>query len=301
MKSKLQFLNYQSNTSSNCGEVLEIAVSNHDLDWKGVLVEKGYSPHFYPQNVYTPYFYFALATEQDLHWKAQSSEGMITLKTTPGDIWINPPKTPFSHEISEPCYFVILAVEEETFFNETKITLEPKELQFLNNYNVVDDVLKGIIDLFLMEAQTRGKNGYAYLQNLLALLTTHYINSYSNYSDLKKERRSTSKFGQREMSIVDHYIAENLQNNIAIEGLSEQLNCSKFYFLREFKKLNSITPYQYILAKKLDEAQRLLTMNHETITSVAFDLGFNDQSHFTRAFKNHFGLTPGQFQKQASS
>ena len=69
----------------------------------------------------------------------------------------------------------------------------------------------------------------------------------------------------------------------------------------EFKKLAGITPYQYLLNKKLDQAKILLASPDNTIGSVSLDLGFNDQSHFTRAFKNRFDVTPGKFQKQSKS
>lgn len=301
MKSQLKFYKSNSDVLDDCGNVLDIVLSSHDLNWPGIILEKGYSPYFYPNEVSTPYFYFALGIDKDLSWKAKVSNEMVNLKTPPGMIWINPPHSPFSHEISEPCYFVILAIEEKTFFSEFKSRFDSKRLQFLNNYNVQDEALKGIIELFLMEVQTGGRNGPLYLKNLLSLVTTHYINNYSNFADLQKDRESVSKFGQREMILIQEHIENHLDQNITIEELSDQLNCSKFYFLREFKKLNGITPYQYILSKKLDEAKRLLQPPEATISSVAYDLGFNDQAHFTRAFKNHFDLTPGQFKKQIAS
>ena len=101
MKSRLKFIQFESDVPSDCGDVLEVELSNQSLKWDGVILEKGMSPHFYPQNVYTPYFYFALAIEDDLHWKARIDQDMQPLKTVAGHIWINPPKTPFSHEIDE--------------------------------------------------------------------------------------------------------------------------------------------------------------------------------------------------------
>jgi len=101
MKSKLEFYDFDSHTPSNCGDVLDIAFSGAGLEWPGVVLEKGCSPHFHPQNVYTPYFYFAMGVEQDLHWSAKQGTSMMALKTSPGEIWINPPKSPFSHNIEE--------------------------------------------------------------------------------------------------------------------------------------------------------------------------------------------------------
>lgn len=298
VKSELKFYDFDTKAPSSCGEVLEIEFSSADLDWPGIILEKGSAPHFFPKNVYTGYFYFALALEQNLHWYAKTANGMTELKTSPGEIWINPPSSPFSHDISEPCYFVILAVEEETFLENCALGLANKKLQFLNNYNVLDETIKGIIDLFLIEARAGGRNGYQYLKNLLALLSTHYIQNYSNFSDLINQHPATSKLDQKQVDKIDQYIDRNIGSKISVEDLADLLRCSKFYFLREFKKFVGITPYQYLLNKRLEQARMLLSAPQNTISSVGFDLGFNDQSHFTKAFKNQFGLTPKQFQEQ---
>ncbi|MGL6260322.1 helix-turn-helix transcriptional regulator [Vibrio sp. WXL103] len=300
MRSELKFYQYDSRQPSNCGEVLEIDFSAHQLNWDGVVLEKGQSPHFYPNNVYTPYFYFALALEHELKWQIETQDGATDLKTNPGNIWINPPETPFTHHISEPCYFVILAIEKQILLSHCPLNIESMELQFLTNYNVVDETIKAIIELFLLEAKNLGRNGKVYLDHLLSLIANHYVINYSNYHDLLDSQNSHSKFDDNQLNKVDHYIEHNIDQHIAIDDLAELLGCSKFYFLREFKKLLGVTPYQYLLTKRLTKAKAMLATPKANIAMTAMQLGFNDQSHFTRAFKAQFGLTPGQYIKQTS-
>ena len=226
---------------------------------------------------------------------------MQVLKTLPGDIWINPPKTPFSHEIDEPCYFIILAVDEAVFLDSTNLAIDRSKLSFLNNYNVADVTLKQIIELTLEEVKSGGRNGHTYYRNLVSLLATHYINNYSNFRDLQDNRFSSSKISQDKMDMIDRYINENMDQNISIDDLAERLNYSKYYFLREFKKLNDITPYQYVVDMKMRKAKELLSQKDYSIAEASYDLGYSDQAYFTHAFKKHTGLTPGQFQKQLRS
>ena len=301
MKSQLEFYHVETDQLSDCGDVLDIEFSAGQLHWEGVVLEKGSSPYFYPKNIYTPYFYFALALEKNLNWNAKTTDGFTELKTSPGDVWINPPRTPFFHDISEPCYFVILAIEEAVFFQHCPLSFNPDELEFLNNYNVHDESVKGIVELFLLEARGGGKNGYAYLKNLLSLLSTHYIKHYSNFSDIQDKRKNLSKFDLHQVEKVQQHIESNIGNNINVDGLADLLGCSKFYFLREFKKLMGITPYQFILNKRLETAKLRLSSAKGNIASLAQDLGFNDQSHFSRAFKNQYGVTPRQFQNQSKT
>ncbi len=202
---------------------------------RGVL-EKGRSPHFYPTNVYTPYFYFALALDDELNWNAQTDSGIIALKTQTNEIWINPPHTPFTHQIDQPCHFVILAIEEQTFLEHCPLNVDGLKLNFLNNYNVLDEVIHGVIELFMLELRNKGRNGVSHLHGLLRLLSGHYIQNYSNYRDLINAQQSASKFTQHQVDKVDEYMTENLGEPITVDDLADLLGCSKYYFLREFKK-----------------------------------------------------------------
>jgi AraC family transcriptional regulator len=97
---------------------------------------------------------------------------------------------------------------------------------------------------------------------------------------------------------IDRYIVENISRAISVDDLAELLFCSKYHFLREFKKCVGSTPYQYLMTKRLEQAKLKLTDGIGSITDISQQFGFNDQSHFTRAFKGHYGMTPGQFMKK---
>lgn len=301
MKSSLKFYDHESSQLSNCGEVLDIELSNAGLNWRGIVLEKGSSPHFYPTNVYTPYFYFAVALDKELKWNVGEDDNTTSIKAVADDIWINPPKTPFTHDISEPCHFVILAVEERVFLDSCPLNIDGLDLQFLNNYNVTDPAIKGIIDLFLLEVKAKGRNEISYIRSLVSLLSNHYVQNYSNYLDLINQKQILSKFDQGQVDRVEQYIMANIGQPISIEDLAEQLHCSKFYFLREFKKFMGLTPYQFLMSKRLEVAKDKLTATSMSIAEVGFEVGFNDQSHFSRAFKGHYGQTPGQFVKAVRS
>lgn len=295
MKSRLKFVDHSSGQPSDCGQVLEIELSSQELNWQGVVLEKGTSPHFYPTHVSTPYFYFALGLEEELHWEAETAEGMAPLHTIPGEIWINPPDTPFTHKIDEPCYFVILAIEKDIFLNHCPLQTDGKEISFLKNYNVQDNVLKSIIDLFLIEVENKGQNGPEYLKNLISMLSVHYLNNYSDFNDQEKQLPPPSRFSEHDLARIDRLINERIDQQISIEEMAEALSCSKYYFLREFKKLTGETPYQHLLNIRLDRAKDALSNDKLNLQSIALDLGFSDQAHFTRAFKKKFGVTPGKY------
>ena len=89
------------------------------------------------------------------------------------------------------------------------------------------------------------------------------------------------------------YIRENFKQPISISQLAYDLNMSETNFCNSFKKIMGITPKEYITNLKLTQAREML--KKQNVTEVAFDLGYENISHFIELFKNKYGLTPKQY------
>jgi len=294
MKTVLKYYDNDTGLPSDCGDPLVIEQSSRNLGWNGILVEKGYSPYFFPKNVITPYFYFALAVETNFTWNVEVDNETINLKSSPGDVWTNPPNKPFTHEVNESCCFIILAIDLNTMLQSFTEKLPSEKIDFLRDYNVNDEVLENLINLFYLEVISNGNNGEIYLQTLLKLFSNYFIKNYSNISSLTDRENNILSIEESKLQLVYDFINTNINTKIRIEDLSDLLNLTKFQFLNRFRYTTGITPYQYILKVKMEKAEQLLTKTSLPLTRIAYDLGFSDQSHFNKCFKRFFGYTPGK-------
>ena len=95
------------------------------------------------------------------------------------------------------------------------------------------------------------------------------------------------------------YIHSNLRQDISVDDISLAANISKFHFIRMFREQFGITPHQYVLNCRINQA-RLELEKGTKATTVAQELGFSDNSHLNRKFKRIFGMTPRQYQRQFS-
>ena len=93
------------------------------------------------------------------------------------------------------------------------------------------------------------------------------------------------------------YMEEHVNENISLDELAENVNLSKFYFNRYFKKHMGMTPHQYFMNMRLQNAKRLLVTTHNSIEEVAEMCGFDNASNFIRAFKHRVGMPPSAFRK----
>lgn len=93
---------------------------------------------------------------------------------------------------------------------------------------------------------------------------------------------------------IRDYLHSEAGNEITLNDLSEVAHISKYHLLRRFKAYFGMTPYKYWQNQRLNKAKRALDLGMAP-SDVAFNLGFNDLSHFNRSFKPVFGMTPYQY------
>ena len=90
-------------------------------------------------------------------------------------------------------------------------------------------------------------------------------------------------------------LAERCSEQHSLAALAARAGMSRFAFLRAFRQVTGTTPYQYLLTRRLIGAAGRLLGGDDSVTTVAMESGFGDLSEFTRRFRAHFGLTPGQY------
>jgi AraC-like DNA-binding protein len=84
---------------------------------------------------------------------------------------------------------------------------------------------------------------------------------------------------------------ETYNQNTSIDELSSLSCLSKFHFIREFTRMYGASPLMYRNAIRIAKARQLLFGSAE-IKFIAYELGFSDQSHFGRVFREAVGFTP---------
>lgn len=86
--------------------------------------------------------------------------------------------------------------------------------------------------------------------------------------------------------------------NLKLEDYAELNNLSLSSFKRHFFAVYKMPPGKWLLGRRLQQASNLLLATDKSIGDIAFETGFEDTTHFSHAFKKHYGESPQRFRAQ---
>ncbi len=131
--------------------------------------------------------------------------------------------------------------------------------------------------------------------DLVEKIIFHEYGNYMALNGLRSVRMETRKEILRRLKTAKQYMDDEFLSIDEIGQVANICNMSEFHFFRSFKQAFSITPYQYILSKRLALAKELLQKGQLSITHIAGYCNFPDVFTFSKAFKRQFNCTPSGF------
>jgi transcriptional regulator GlxA family with amidase domain len=91
------------------------------------------------------------------------------------------------------------------------------------------------------------------------------------------------------------HIDNNMDQRISVESLARLANLSVCYFVRAFKQSVGLTPHDYLIRRRVERTMELLSGTDMSLSEIALAAGFADQSHCARRFRQHVGMSPGDY------
>lgn len=121
--------------------------------------------------------------------------------------------------------------------------------------------------------------------------------AFASITDKDNTIFSINKVDQQLIGDATTFILNNIDNpNFNIDQLASALNISRSSLFTKIKEITGETPKDFIVKLKLKKSIELLRNDqNESISNIAFSVGFSDPSYFIKLFKAHYGITPGQY------
>lgn len=122
-------------------------------------------------------------------------------------------------------------------------------------------------------------------------------------------QQQADKVEQQEIVDSDKQLMERIMKSVNknigdsdfnVEQLCQEVGVSRTQLHRKMKELTGLSTTEFIRNIRLEQAARLLKERHFNISQVAYTLGFSNMAHFSKVFKQHFGISPSEYGKRNS-
>jgi AraC-like DNA-binding protein len=97
---------------------------------------------------------------------------------------------------------------------------------------------------------------------------------------------------------VRDHVEAHLSEKIELRDLAAIAGLSACHFSRAFKQSMGKPPHRYLMTRRIAAAAELIEKTDQTMTEISLEVGFSDQSHFTRVFLGMTGETPRAFRRR---
>lgn len=268
-------------------------LSSHGAKWEGIHVEYHRQPPNEGPKHYFQQHSIGLALNSArisgiLNGKHYASEPWQS-----GEIFIGGAGTHFQLGTVEDSEFIAIALEP-TDFNKTVYESTNSNLtEIIPHWQIYDPLIFGIAWALKTELEAGGINGTLYVDALKNALSMHILHRYCAQKPHLRDFEGGLK--PVKLQILINYINDYLNRDLHIAELANLVQISPYYFSRLFKESIGVTPHNYVTKCRIEKAKQLLKRQDLSIAYIAQQVGFNDQSHFSKTFCKIVGVTPKKY------
>jgi AraC family transcriptional regulator len=174
----------------------------------------------------------------------------------------------------------------------------PPRRTLRQNLALRDAQLASLMRLVAQEVRAGSPHGALYATSLSLGLAAYLFSHHGSggRAPARERGRLTAAQKTRVVDLVQRKLAEDLD----LADLAAAAGVSRFHFLRLFKNTFGVTPYRFVIDRRIEVARRLLVETNQPLADIAAAAGFSSQSHFCTAIRRNLGITPGQLRRASS-
>jgi AraC family transcriptional regulator len=216
---------------------------------------------------------------------------------SPGSLLVLPAGTPSRWEWRGACDSSQIQLEPQllTRVAAEALDLNPDRVELPPVHDLSHPQLRATVQALDAEVTAGSPGGRLLAESLGNVLAVQLLREF--VAPTKAGPPTDGVLPRGRLRAVLEYIHEHLEAEVSLEHLAAVAHMSPYHFARLFKNSTGLPPHQYVIARRVERAKELLReRDRPPLAEVATEVGFADQSHFTRHFKRLVGVTPRQFQ-----
>jgi AraC family transcriptional regulator len=280
------------------GESVELVpgiptLSSAGSPWEGVLFERHFHGPFNSRmHQHLSHFVCVhLSEPAPFIWRSRLGQGKKTLES--GSVILVSRGAEDSIAFPSAVRRILLNFEPSLLKRAISEVDTGRDVEFNHQWGVQDPQTEHIVRALEADLEAGLPTGKLFGESLLCAMAVHLQNRYALIPPTIRLPRNG--LPRSRLNRVIEYIDANLDREIRLSTLAETAGMSAHYFSELFRQSVHLSPHQFVLRRRIDRAQTLLSDPAITVFEAAIGTGFSDQSHFTRVFRRVTGMTPTSY------
>ncbi len=226
-----------------------------------------------------------------------SASGKQLRRFVPGDIHVIPQGSKVSLYATGASHAIVMSFDNRVLerSGEEEDRLGSGSLLVLH-LGVRDVQLQCLLSAVEEELRSGCHTGSGYLRQLGGALTRYLIRRYSTAAEAGPPL-SEGLPANRLRAVLDH-IHSHLEDSLTVTELAGMVRMSPQHFANLFRRSTGFAPHRYVLGRRIERAQHLLSTTNLTLAEITLESGFASQSHFTDVFRKMLGTTPRRYRSR---
>jgi AraC family transcriptional regulator len=271
-------------------QVLPVApvLSSHTAAWKGIHFEYHRQPaHETPDYCFPVHTISIALSYEATEFKANRR---VYKDFCPGNVAICPAHESLSTQAYGNAEFMLISLQPSLLADITDGNFSGSQIEIMAQVFGRDPLIYHMGLELKQELELREIEHQLYAESMGTALAAHLIRRYATQKAIVKSY--SGGLPPHKLKAAIAYIQAHLDQPLSLAEMAAVVQMSPHYFATLFKQSIGVAPYQYVTHCRIERAKQLLIHPELTIVEVCHQVGFQNQSHFTKVFREHTNVTP---------
>jgi len=271
-------------------------VSSATAHWSGIALEDYIVPAcVIPRHEHIENF-LHVVLEGSMPYEVLTRGKTFKLHANSGTTFLLPRGTIDEIRWGGPTHRIAAALHPSLLVNALDETAHEREVELTEHWNLTDPNIMAVLVAMKTDLDAGSPAGRMYGESLANALAVYLLTRYAAKPRVPVVYRGG--LPRYRLKRVIDYIDANLSGDLTLAQLAAVAGMSPHYFAELFRKSTGRAPHQYILARRIDLAKERLRDPRGSVLEAGLAAGFQNPSHFARAFRKWVGISPSAFRSE---
>lgn len=272
-------------------------LSSSKAGWNKIQLDYLYQPaHETPEHSLTRHVLAILMKSAPLKVERKLDEKYYSSYLPCGHFFLIPAGVSHQVWIHGDAEYLVLSLEPDLIHNNADKLVDTESIELIPQHCIRDPLILTVGLALKSQLELGSKGSQLYVESAANLIAAHLLQHYATYQPLI--RKYSYGLSQSKLTKVVEYINEHLSTNLSLFDIAQQVGMSQSHFSRLFKQSTGLSPWQYVIQRRVEVAKQLLKKKELTIEKISDRLGFTSHSQFTIFFAKYTNICPKRYRQQ---